>query len=478
MNNNIISACSQSKSTHTFNILHDLSVTITLQEEQSGLQPEALFGMAARINKKRSFLFVSKVLGKHLPVSPHRSLLSGAILSLKLLQALGTSQAALVDKLFAEACAALADPDETKVSQVYSAIVDSKLALPEPVKVIGFAETATALGHSMFAAFEDGCSYLHTTRELIPELDPLISFEEEHSHATSHRCYARSEQFLGGTEPIVLVDDELTTGKTTVNIIRDLQRNYPRSRYFVASLLDWRGAEDEARFAALEQELGITITPLSLMKGTFTVEGGPIDTVAARMDLPAADGVANLHVIYLDEALDLVRHASVSMDGYRNEAPYLLGTGRFGITAAENVQIGGRIAAVGERLAGLRTSSRTLCLGTGEYMYMPMLIASHMGEGVRFHSTTRSPIHSASHETYAVDWGVAFPSPDDTSVTNYIYNIAPSQYEELFLFLERDIPAERLAELKKVFLARGFRHVHLVIGGPNIHEGVTSDDDR
>ena len=30
---------------------------------------ESLYEMAARINKKRSFLFVSKVLGKHIP--PH-----------------------------------------------------------------------------------------------------------------------------------------------------------------------------------------------------------------------------------------------------------------------------------------------------------------------------------------------------------------------------------------------------------------------
>ena len=42
----------------------------------------SLFKLAARKNKKRGFLFVSTVLGKHIPVSPNISLLFGRLLAL------------------------------------------------------------------------------------------------------------------------------------------------------------------------------------------------------------------------------------------------------------------------------------------------------------------------------------------------------------------------------------------------------------
>lgn len=38
--------------------------------------------MAARVNKKRAFLFVSKVLGKHIPVHPVKPLLVSGLLAM------------------------------------------------------------------------------------------------------------------------------------------------------------------------------------------------------------------------------------------------------------------------------------------------------------------------------------------------------------------------------------------------------------
>ena len=45
--------------------------TLTLQIEHAECSPETLFGIGARQNPKRAFLLVSKVLGKHYPVTPH-----------------------------------------------------------------------------------------------------------------------------------------------------------------------------------------------------------------------------------------------------------------------------------------------------------------------------------------------------------------------------------------------------------------------
>lgn len=52
---------------------HRFTLTTGTLEVRSDATPEtldALFGIAERRNPKRAFLFVSKVLGRHIPVEP------------------------------------------------------------------------------------------------------------------------------------------------------------------------------------------------------------------------------------------------------------------------------------------------------------------------------------------------------------------------------------------------------------------------
>ena len=84
------------------------------------------------------------------------------------------------------------------------------------------------------------------------------SFEEEHSHATAHRVLAPPE-LIAAPRPVVLVDDELSTGRTAVNTIRALHAVAPRPSYTVAALLDLRPDASRAAFAALAEELGVPV---------------------------------------------------------------------------------------------------------------------------------------------------------------------------------------------------------------------------
>src|SRR6476620_5963058 len=70
-----------SKKTYTYTILDAITCSIEVRDNPYQLPLEELFTMAARINKKRSFLFVSKVLGKHFPIVPQKGLLTGALLA-------------------------------------------------------------------------------------------------------------------------------------------------------------------------------------------------------------------------------------------------------------------------------------------------------------------------------------------------------------------------------------------------------------
>ena len=234
-----------------------LSVLITVEQNPLGLNPASLFRMAARINKKRSFLFVSPVLGKHLPVNPSIPLMIGRVLALIYGNQLEGHQQRLKD--------VLNDPEKQRDLQ----FDQEGLPLVEwarPLTVIGFCETATALGQAFFESFSSPVKYIHTTREDIVALVPVVSFEEEHSHATAHRVYAEDPVFFSDDSEVVLVDDEVTTGKTNLNIIRDLVRAYPHKKQFtIVSILDWRNEKNQQAYAQLEQELGVQVRAISLL---------------------------------------------------------------------------------------------------------------------------------------------------------------------------------------------------------------------
>ncbi|MHA6532216.1 phosphoribosyltransferase family protein [Paenibacillus sp. BAC0078] len=419
--------------------------------------------MAARINKKRSFLFVSKVLGKHIPVNPYTPLLSGAALGLLLYQELDGAGAdgELLDKLLDQAVHGLIHPEHAE--EAYHDLLSAQLVLPQPVLFIGFAETATALGHSMYNMFAAGTSYIHTTREDIPELASVVSFEEEHSHAVDHLCYALKTELLSGDEPIVLVDDEITTGNTAINTIRDIQSKFPRKEYVVASLLDWRSSGNIQAYRDLEQELGIRIRALSLLQGNIEVKGTPhLNPVEAK---GYEDSAAEAPVVttYVQDGLERLSVSSSDSYGEINPSPYVKFSGRFGLESKDNEMIDQAVTQVAAKLRELREGTRTLVLGVGEFMYLPMRIAAEMGEGVSYQSSTRSPIHPERRPDYGVHSAAAYPSAGDPGITNYIYNVDPGQYDDIFVLLERDVPRERIKPMTDILKRLAENKVHLIV---------------
>lgn len=429
-----------SSKSQSFHILDDLKVIIQVSNNPLNLPLESLFEMAARINKKRSFLFVSKVLGKHLPVNPFISLMGGAILGLLYYKHEGYTVSLDQEDM----SSALQNPKLAE--KIYRSIKSNPLELTEPTLFIGFAETATALGHSMYDIFSGPTKYIHTTREDILEKEPSISFEEEHSHATAHRCYNLDEQFLKGKETVVLVDDEITTGKTALNIIRDLHGKSPREKYIITSLLDWRSEEDKERFKQVERELGVSITCLSVLQGKIFVTGGPVE----RQPTGSISTIQSEPQILHHSVGQHFKHALFSssfQNGMHNKRPYLTETGRFGLKGQERVMIDERISNCARELRKQRRGQKTLCMGTGEFMFVPMRIAAEMGDGVYYQSSTRSPIHPNDEGNYAIRKGYSFPSQDDHSVINFFYNIHSGMYDEIFVFIERVSSEDMLTPL-------------------------------
>lgn len=165
-------------------------------------QLPALLGLALRRNPKRAHLLVSNVLGKHVPQAPSVVYDAGHGLGERVRKLLGDEEAARA-------------------------------------VVLGYAETATGLGHSV----ADGVAlapYLHSTRRPVDGVERAGGFEESHSHATSHLLLPEDPDLLAGEGPLILVDDEFSTGNTVLNTIRDLHERYPRDRYVIVALVDMR----------------------------------------------------------------------------------------------------------------------------------------------------------------------------------------------------------------------------------------------
>jgi hypothetical protein len=448
---------------HTYN-LKGQRVTVKIINNPFDFLPHTLYCLAARKNKKRSFLFVSNVLGKHVPVDPFVPLLAGAALATQF-----QSKVHGVEHIDTQAIIqALKSNENTR--KVYETVVKrSRLALPEETLFIGFAETATGLGHAVFNLF-DNAHYLHTTREQIPLITTELNFKEDHSHAVNHLCYPLDPKLIESPKTIILVDDEITTGNTALNIIREIHFKFPKTDYVVLSLLDWRTVEDRAKFRKLEQQYNIKIHTISLLEGEITVVIGDhiseqIDNVNTTLGVDVFSGI---EVFFPEPKFlnipDVVSVYSEDSIGYKNASPYLKLTGRFGLSCKDNQEILPLARKIGEELKHDRVGEKTLCLGTGEFMYFPMLVSAYMGVGISYHSTTRSPIYPFAEPEYGIQNGFYFSNPDELSIANYIYNVPLGYYDELYIFLEREISNERLRPMVTMFNQLGIPRLVIVIG--------------
>lgn len=210
-----------------------LGVRLEGDDELTGL-----LGLALRRNPKRAHLLVSNVLGKHVPQAPSVVYGHGFALGRRVGELLGEEAAEAV--------------------------------------VLGYAETATGLGHSV----ADGIGrapYLHSTRRPVPGVVPAGGFEESHSHATSHLLLPEDPALLVGDGPLVLVDDEFSTGNTVLNTIRDLHERYPRRRYVVVALVDMRSPADAGRLEAFAREIDARVDLVTAASGTVGLPEGVLE---------------------------------------------------------------------------------------------------------------------------------------------------------------------------------------------------------
>jgi hypothetical protein len=390
-----------------------------------------LVGLALRRNPKRAHLLVSPVLGKHVPAAPGAVHAAGLALGALARAALTGAQGDISD-LAAVIRAAPRRSDRPAVGAATSVTGRRAGQSPVPCLVLGYAETATALGHIVADAL-DAPVYLHSTRRAVRGIEPAGGFVERHSHAVGHRLLPADPAMLRTDLPVVLVDDELSTGHTALGTIALLQGLHRRRRYVVATLVDARTAADCDRMAAAAAALEVDLDVVALTYGQISLAAGAAARarrIVARADPPAPAG----HLRGIVEQVDLAWPADLPV------------TGRHGFTGLDGRRLDTVIGPLADRLAQVigEVPGRLHVLGVEELMYVPLRLAMALAERLsttelRYSSTTRSPVLVVDHPGYPIRQGLVFSAHDGPAYDpaddgrRYVYNVVPGTATVLLL---------------------------------------------
>lgn len=331
-------------------------------------------------NSKREFLFVNTLLGKHI-ATPAKDAIEMAY------------------KLELCLCNAIVTNNWTN----------------KKILLVGFAETATALAQNIFLKSTNHRSlnivgYAQTTREnIVSDKYVNIAFEEEHSHATTQKLY-----FDKGLEYdiVVFVDDEITTGKTVLNVIDQFEKYQPNKQYIVASILNWQNDKDRQIF----EDRGIN---------TVNLVRGKIKDSLPKLNI-TSDNEYDLYVNDENYNIPLQPESNlrvpIKINDFRSE--YL--------------------PSICEEILKLKhlinADVKTLVIGTEENMFIPMWIANYLHADVK--STTRSPIERSTNKDYPISTRFKLNSAYNSKRITYLYNIDRDiyNYDRFIIVVENTSP--------------------------------------
>lgn len=386
---------------------------INIKQNNYNIPLENLIVMAKRANnEKRNFLFVSKVLGKHIEVNPNVCKIIGTILAGELCNE--KKQTEKIVQAFVN--------NESLVE-----IIDENFNYKEKVLVIGFAETATGIGMAVASSLY-GSKYITTTREEIDNIKSLLNFEEEHSHATTHRLYA-DKIIFNNIDTIVLVDDEITTGKSMLNIIKKLKELSNIKKYKILSILDWRNINFLEQYRDFQKKNNIDIDVISLISGDIKNKDFRI-----FKDDKEEEIVEKLKVKNLKNRLN-----SKSFINKNKTVSYIKNTGRFGTDFYEIKKLEKDMQNIAKEIEEyILENEKVLILGHGENIFLPSRIAAYIDRDVKFKTTTRSPIYCEDDIKYPIKQRSYFM---DRGVKYYFYNKddIEKRYDKVILLTETEL---------------------------------------
>ena len=348
-------------------------------------------------NKKRNYIIVNKLQGKHVPAIPSESL-----------------------KLFNEL--------SNKIKNMYT---------NERLLIIGFAETATAIGAA--AACEIDCLYMQTTRENIKNVEYLY-FTEEHSHASEQKLVKNDlDNIIDSIDTIVFVEDEITTGNTIKNIINIIRKTYigKKIKFNVFSILNGMENEMINKFKEYEIEFFYLIKTNNSLYEKKALSYKDNGKYYDMFNKDIGYNCVNVEFSGLSDARRTVKSYE-----------YKLSCEKLSEKILNYIQL---------------KSKNILVLGTEEFMYPALYTAFKLeksGNNVLFHATTRSPITVSSENEYPLYSRYHLKSMYDKNRQTYIYNIKKYDYVLIITDAENEYKAG-LQSLTAALKSQGNKNIYM-----------------
>ena len=338
---------------------------------------DVLMRLAKRVNNpKRSYLLVNPLQGKHIPIPPDEAL--------AMMQALGRTA------------------KEKFVGQ--------------PL-VIGFSETATAIGAVVAQEISGQCVYLQTTREKDEMVNKWVYFSEEHSHATEQKlCGDYLDERISDSDYVLLVDDEISTGKTILNIVSAIRKACPAAmgkKFVVASLIN---RVDKEAIKAFDDQ-GISFVFL--------------------LHLGSEDYEEKVRNFTVHEASDPYTSDNSTDDPNVNNLATTIRSAHRGVVIEEYAEECQKAIAEILHAVDISDADSVLILGTEEFMYPALQLGYQLqklsiGRSVMFHATTRSPIGIGTDNGYPITNGIRLHSMYEKDRVTYLYNLC--RYDKAIVF--------------------------------------------
>lgn len=317
--------------------------------------------------------------------------------------------------------------------------------LPEPILVIGMAETAVGLSAGVHQALQTrypNALLLNSTRHAQHNDDNsetlLTTFTEDHSHASQHLIYQSADKTtqkqLLASKTLIMVDDEASTGNTCVNVVTALRSAglAQLEQVHLTTLVDWSLNQNQDA-ADMEDTISTRLPNIDfyrhhLLSGAWQWTDAPnpepitmpsVDTTEA-----GSQPLGNTGNWGRFPTLD-------STDGFNN---YLA---KF---QSAFTRFSGQAPFDKEQLP-----ERILVLGSNEFVWVPFLLAEWLEQNtgsqnnshsdsqtVKFSALTRSPIALGG----AITTMLSFHDNYGLGMTNFAYNVDPSDWDLIVLCVE------------------------------------------
>jgi hypothetical protein len=218
---------------------------------------------------------------------------------------------------------------------------------------------------------------------------------------------ARHRELFESARSLVLVDDEASTGATFVNLVRAFKARIPSIQQIVTTVItDWRGPMRTAHTLA---QMPVQSCSIAILEGEYQFKAAA-NLVATEMPKSVGDAACKDHLLP------------------RNQ-------GRFGLSGRTRLDgdvYRAAFAGLAQERGAVNSNDKLLVLGTGEFAYPPFLLAEELeaaGLDVHYQSTTRSPALIGG----ALACGLTFADNYGDRIANYVYNVAPGQYERVII---------------------------------------------